>query len=400
MIELSRDEARRMALGAQGFTTPRPTGRIDRRHLRKVFDRIGVIQIDSVNVLVRSQELPLFARLGPHPRTLLWDAIASGEIFEYWAHVAALIPATDHRLWRFQMARHQSAGTWYARLEKSHPGFVAEVLERVRREGPLLAADLSRRTTKKGSWWDWDEGKEALELLFAQGQLLAKRRPSDFAKVYDLPERILPAAALAMPEPSEAEARSELLVQAARSLGVATAGDLADYYRQSVTVCRPLFKELVADGRLVAATVEGWKGPAYVHPAATVPRRVGGVAFLSPFDSLVWNRDRNLRLFDFHYRIEIYTPAAKRQYGYYVLPVLVDGHIVARVDLKADRLGGQLLVQHAHEEPGHDAHAAADRIATELLAMAGWLKLDQVSVTGRGDLAPALHAAVARLAPT
>jgi uncharacterized protein YcaQ len=379
-----------MALAAQGFGDPRPSVRVDRRHLRKVFDRIGVIQVDSVNVLVRSQELPLFARLGPHPRTMLADAIDDGELFEYWAHMAAIVPSSHHRLFRWRMAsQHQ----WPAidRLARERPGFVDQVLERITATGPITAADLQQRVGPKGSWWSWDDGKIALEHLFHRGTVVGVRRPRDFARLYDLPTRVLPAAALDAPTPPEHDARKELLTIAARALGVATVDDLADYHRQGTPNCRSLVAELVEEGVLLPAAVEGWVKPAFVHRDAKVPRRIEARALLSPFDSVVWNRGRNERLFDFHYRIEIYTPASKRRYGYYVLPYLLGDRIVGRVDLKADRAAGVLRVQGAYVEPGVDVAATAGPLVEELRSMAGWLELDTVAATSRGELAAALH---------
>lgn len=396
-IVLSADEARRMALAAQGFADRRPTGRIDRRHLRKVFARIGVIQIDSVNVLVRSQELPLFARLGPHPRTLLPDALADGELFEYWAHMAAILPSADHRLWRWSMARPHH---WRAvdRLARERPTFIDDVLERIRRDGPLTASDLGQRVGPKSTWWDWDDGKIALEELFHRGLVVARRRRSDFARMYDLPERVLPAAALDGPTPPEAAARKDLLDLAARSLGVATLEDLTDYHRQANQPCKPLVRELVEEGRLRPAEVDGWGRPAYLHAEAKLPREVHARALLSPFDSLVWHRARNERLFGFRYRIEIYTPPPKRLFGYYVLPFLLGDELVGRVDLKADRAGGVLRVQGAYAEPGVPEADVAIELAAELTAMAGWLGLDVVATTDRGELAAPLRAAgLARL---
>ncbi|MDQ3470427.1 MAG: winged helix DNA-binding domain-containing protein [Actinomycetota bacterium] len=382
-----------MAVAAQGLAEPRPSGRIDRRHLRKVFARIGVIQIDSVNVLVRSQELPLFARLGPHPRTLLPDALDDGELFEYWAHMAAIVPSAHHHLFRWRMAT-DSGWKMLAELRRRRPGYVDEVLERVRADGPLTAADLAQRVGPKGTWWDWDDGKVALECLFGDGHLAARRRATDFARLYDVPERIIPAAALARPTPAEPDARKELLVLAARSMGVATFADLTDYHRQRNPPCRPLLPELVEDGRLLRAEVEGWTEPAYVLPGAVIPRRITGRALLSPFDSLVWHRERTLRLFGFHYRIEIYVPAPKRQFGYYVLPFLLDGRLVGRVDLKADRARGVLVVQAAHAEAAlADRCAAAEQLGGELASLAGWLGLHDVEVAGRGDFVLELAAA-------
>jgi uncharacterized protein YcaQ len=391
--ELSNAEARRVALAAQGFTDRRPTGRVDRRHLRRVLDRMGLIQIDSVNVLVRSQELPLFARLGPHPRTLIDDATRAGELFEYWVHEASHVPVALYPLLRWQMdADHRWKGV--NALRERRPELLDHVIDRIRDEGPLVAADLSQRVGPKGSWWDWDDGKVALEYLFHTGRLAARRRPRDFARVYDLIERVLPADVLSQPVPPEPDARKELLVRAARHHGVATFEDLTDYHRQRNPPCRPLVAELVEEGRLVPVTVAGWGKPAYLHPDAVVPRQVSTRALLSPFDPVVWNRDRALRLFGFHYRIEIYVPAAKRRHGYYVLPFLLGDELVARVDLKADRAAGRLLVQSAFGEPGIDAAHVAAELAAELASMASWLGLDDVAVMPRGDLAAPLAAAV------
>ncbi len=388
--DLSAAEARRIALAAQGFAVPRPAGRVDRRHLRRVFDRVNVIQVDSVNVVVRSQELPLFARLGPHPRTMLADAIDDGELFEYWAHMAAIVPSWQHRLFRWRMAEDHP---WrrIADLERLRPGFVGEVVERLRRDGPITAGDLEQRVGPKGSWWSWDDGKIALEHLFHHGDVVAVRRRSDFARLYDLPQRVLPAAVLAAPTPSEREARKELLALAGRSLGVATLDDLADYHRQRTASCRPLVAELVDEGVLRPVTVAGWPKAAYVHAGARVPRAVHARALLSPFDSLVWHRPRTERLFDFHYRIEIYVPAPKRVYGYYVLPFLLGDRLVGRIDLKADRAAGVLRVQAAYVESAVDVTEAAGELVEELRQMAAWLELDSVATTARGDLAAALR---------
>ncbi len=397
MQQLSLAQARRVALAAQGFTDPRPTGRVDRRHLRRTLDRMGVVQIDSVNVLVRSQELPLFARLGPHPRSLIPDATAAGELFEYWVHEACHVPTAHHPLWRWKMAqthRWREVG----RIEERRPGFVDHVLRRVETDGPITSSDLEQRVGKKGTWWDWDDGKVALEYLFWTGRLAATRRGTDFARVYDLVERVLPAEVLALATPTERDARKELLALAARHHGVGTLDDLADYHRQKLTPARPLVDELVEEGRLVEVQVEGWSKPAYLHPDVAIPRRVRARALLSPFDPVVWYRERALRLFGFHYRIEIYTPQPQRQYGYYVLPFLLGEHLVARVDLKADRGHRTLLVQGAFAELGVPVGEVADALAAELALMAGWLDLDEVTVADRGDLAAPLRDALAHYA--
>ncbi len=389
-ISVSEAEARRIALGAQGFAEGRPTGRIDRRHLRRVLDRIGLIQIDSVNVLVRSQELPLFARLGPHPRSLIWDATAAGELFEYWVHEACHVQTAHHHLFRWKMG---SPFPWpsFRRRVESRRKYIETVYEYVAEHGPLVAGDLAQGDGKKGAWWDYDDGKLALAALFYEGRLTATRRRSDFARVYDLPERVLPPDVLAVPALPEHEARKELLVLAARYHGIGTAGDLADYHRQGRSKCKLPLAELVEEGRLIAADVHGWSRPAYMHPDVTIPRRVGARALLSPFDPVVWNRERALRVFGFHYRIEIYVPAPKRQYGYYVLPFLLDDELVGRVDLKADRTNGALLVQAGWGEPGVPEREVAAAMLDELRLMAEWLDLERVEITGRGNLGTTLR---------
>ena len=391
MQTMSAALARRVALAAQGFADPRPEGRVDRRHLRRALDHMGVIQIDSVNVLVRSQELPLFARLGPHPRDLIPRATQDGELFEYWVHEASHVRTAHYHLHRWKMGQGHK---WRSvdGVSSRRPGFVDAVYSRIRDEGPVVAGDLSVREGPKGPWWDWDDAKMVLEHLFWSGRLAATRRASDFARVYDLPERVIPAEVLATPAPVERDARKELLALAAGHLGVATLGDLADYHRQKTTPCRVLVDELVEEGRLVPVHVEGWKDPAYVDRGAPMPRRIAARALLSPFDPVVWNRERAERLFGFRYRIEIYTPAPKRQYGYYVLPFLLGDRLVGRVDLKADRHAGALVVQGAFGEPGVDTTEVADALIRELALMAGWLSLERVEVVGRGDLAPALGA--------
>lgn len=397
MVErLSNAQARRIALAAQGFAEPRPTGRIDRRHLRRVVQRMGVIQIDSVNVVVRSQELPLFARLGPHPRSLIADATAAGELFEYWVHEASHVPTAHYHLYRWHMAgEHKWAHV--SDLRSRRPGFVEEVCQRVALDGPLTSGDLAERVGKKGTWWDWDDGKIALEHLFWTGQVTARRRRTDFARMYDLTERVIPAAVLARPAVPEREARKELLVLAAQHHGIGTFEDLTDYHRQRNPPCRDLMRELVEAGRLTPVTVDGWDRQAYLHPLAAMPRRVDAAALLSPFDPLVWRRERTERLFGFRYRIEIYVPQHKREHGYYVLPFLMGDQLVARVDLKADRQRRVLMVPGAFAEPGterSDGGVVAAALAEELQAMASWLGLDSIEVGERGNLAAPLRHAV------
>ncbi len=390
---LSIGQARRIALAAQGFTDKRPSGRVDRRHFRRALGRMGLIQIDSVNVLVRSQELPLFARLGPHPRSLIWDAAADGEIFEYWVHVASHAPVELQPLLRWRMAeRHQ----WkhLQRFEARRPGYAQEVLAHIRDEGPIVAADLDQRDQPKGPWWDWDDGKLALELLFHMGEITCIRRRSDFARAYDLTERVLPARILDLPTPDPREARKELLALAVRSHGVGTDDDLADYHRLKTMESRPLLRELVDEGRVREVRVEGWAKPGYLHADAALPRRVDAQALLTPFDPVVWYRERGVRLFDFEYKIEIYVPKPKRRYGYFVLPFLLGDRLVGRVDLKADRAASVLLVPGAFAEADVDPVTIAEPLAAELRSMAAWLGLEAgITVGDHGDLTgPLRHA--------
>lgn len=389
-----------MAVAAQGLADPRPSGRVDMRHLRRVFDAVGVVQIDSVNVLVRSQELPLFARLGAHPRDLIPRATAAGELFEYWCHEASHLPVSHHRLSRLRMEqarRGERVWSGVANVARKNPGLVAEILERIESTPQgLVVGDVRTRTRPKGQWWDWDDGKAILEWLFWTGQITARRRDRDFARVYMSLSHALPPDVLAAPSPDEGETRRELLMLAAQSSGVATAADLFDYHRQRGPAAREALASLVSDGSLETVSVEGWRDPGYVAPGARTPRTVTARALVSPFDSLVWCRPRIERLFGFSYRIEIYTPAAKRLYGYYVLPFLLDDRLVARVDLKSDRDRGVLVVPGAFGERDIDTARTVDELADELWEMASWLGLEKVEVGERGDLSGPLQKAVRR----
>lgn len=376
--ELSIVDARALALAAQGFDKPRTKSKSSTADAVALIKKLGVIQIDSVNVLVRSQELPLFARLGDHDRKAISKATESRRIFEYWGHEAALLPVEIQPLFRWKMnaartgkIKHWGLTSFYA----DNKAFVNRILKHVEVNGSTSARDFSTRTTKKSSWWDWDEAKTALEYLFLTGELMSCRRGSDFARVYDIPERVLPKKILQMPNLSETDARKELLVRAMRAQGVATMRDLADYFRQKTAVVKPLVCELVEQGVLHEVSVDGWQDTAYVHQNAKLPKRLFATALLSPFDSLVWCRPRNERLFNFHYRIEIYTPKEKRKFGYYVLPFMLNGQMVGRVDLKADRENSKLLVQRVHTERGVKRATINDALTAELRLMASWLGL-------------------------
>jgi len=373
---LSIADARALALAAQGFDTSRPKTKVTQRHVDALISRLGVIQIDSVNVLVRSQELPLFSRLGNHNRNAIPKATEQQKLFEYWGHEAAHLPVEIHPLfrWKMEAARLGKAKHWgLTSFYDDNKAFVRRMLKHVEKNGPTTSRELSTRTEKKGTWWDWDEAKVALEYLFLTGQLMSRGRGTDFARIYDTPERVLIPKILNAPTPIEHDARKQLLVRSAIAQGVATASDLADYYRQKPAIVKALITELVEDGELRVVVVDGWKEKAFVHRNAKLPKQLHATALLSPFDSLVWCRPRNERLFDFHYRIEIYTPKEKRKFGYYVLPFMMNGEMVGRVDLKADRANSKLLVHSVHTEKGVKRSTINDALNTELRTMASWL---------------------------
>jgi len=399
---LTGSEARRIALCAQGFDLRRTRKPSGWARVVRAIETMGLLQIDSVNVLVRSHYLPVYSRLGPYCREAL-DRRAFGPrrkaLFEYWAHEASLLPMNLHPLFRWRMARarhHDGIYGGLARFARAKRGYVREVLEEVRGTGPLSARELSRPGLRSGPWWGWTDGKAALEYLFWTGEISAASRRG-FERVYDLTERVIPGEVLNAPTPGEARAVRALVRMAARALGVATEADLRDYFRLPVMATRTALHELVEANDLCPVEVQGWRTKAYLDPMARCPGQVSGTALLTPFDPLIWARSRAERLFGFEYRIEIYTPAPKRKYGYYVLPFLHKGRLVGRVDLKADRSAGKLRAHAAHLEPRCDPGATAKALAAELAMLADWLGLDDVAAGRRGNLAPALMQALRRL---
>ncbi len=396
-MKLSAKQSRAIALAAQGLAAPRPR-RVGGRQLRELVDQLGVVQIDSVNVLVRSHYMPAFSRLGTYDQASFDKHAhhAPRALFEYWGHEASLLPVALQPLfrWRMERAREHAWGRM-RRIARKRPTFVSDVLALVAERGPISASEieLGGKPSRKG-WWEWSDAKTAIEWLFWSGQVTSARRRG-FERLYDLPERVLPAKVLAQATPSEPDAHRALIERAARALGIASEADLRDYYRLPLVGARTAVRELVEAGTLEQVSVEGWAKPGYLHRDAPAPPRISGdrAALLSP-DSLVWFRDRTARLFGMKYRIEIYVPAPKRVHGYYVLPFLLGDRLVARVDLKADRAAGALLVQASHGEPGIAKPRVASALAGELSRMADWLGLERVEIVPKGDLAAALGRAI------
>ncbi len=384
--------ARRIALAAQGFGIQRPDGASNLGHVKRAIDRLGLLQIDSVNVLARAHYLPLFSRLGnydsAHLDGLAWGSKSRRGLFEFWAHEASLLPLASQPLLRWRMAQ-AAAGTSKGKLQefrREKAAYIEEVRKEVEDRGPIAASELADGGPKRGPWWGWNDGKLALEWLFYAGIVTTATRRGTFERVYDLTERVLPADIQALPTPSPEEAQRELLRLSARALGVATEFDLRDYYRLSVADTKARLAELVEAGALIPVEVEGWNRPAFLDPEARHPRQVEARALLAPFDPLIWERDRTERIFDFFYRIEIYTPVAKRKHGYYVLPFLLNDRLVGRIDLKSDRVNSKLLVPAAHLEPGIEARDVAAPMREELRLMADWLGLEGLALPRAGAL--------------
>jgi uncharacterized protein len=409
---LSADAARRTALGAQGFTDARPGGEVSRRHLRRVLDRVRLLQLDSVNVAVRAHYMPLFSRLGPYPMDLVDEAAWTHRarrprlLVEYWAHEASLLPVEDWPLFRWRMRAYEAKYAHrYSSLLKRAPGLFDDVLAAVKELGPIGAGALedelglahSRAKKAPGGWWNRSDVKHACEWLFATGELTTGTRRS-FQRLYELPERVLPPEVLSAPPVSDEEAARRLMLGAAEAHGIGTEPDLRDYYRLPPERSKAALFDLVEQDLVEAVTVKGWQHQAYRHVDARTPRRVQGRALLCPFDPLIWRRERTERIFDFHYRIEIYVPEPKRVYGYYVFPFLLDGELVGRVDLKTDRATGVLRARGVFAEPGVDLKRVAHELAAELRTMAEWLDLDTVTAGPNGNMVKEVTRELAALA--
>jgi uncharacterized protein YcaQ len=405
--------ARRIALAAQGFADRvhrHPPERVTMAHVGRALDRVGLLQIDSVNVVARAHLLPLFSRLGPYDLELLERATARRprRLVEYWAHEASFVPPETHRLLRWRMARIHDEGWGMIRRAENSPETLDLIRETVARHGPITAVELERRLRDEdeahpvlavarqgnGYAWNWSAVKRALEYLFFVGEVTSAGRTPQFERRYDVPARVLPPAVHEAPDPEPADAIRELVRISARAHGVGTEQCLRDYFRLSPAQAKPAIAQLVEDGELEPVVIDGWSRPAYLHADARRPRRVEARALLAPFDPLIFERTRTEKLFGFRYRLEIYVPKDKRVHGYYVLPFLLGDRLVARVDLKADRAAGTLLVQAAHGEDGIDRAHVARELAAELRSMAGWLGLADVTAVPRGDLADELARAL------
>lgn len=402
---MSIAQARRVALAAQGFGRPPGAAEPTMRQVQRVIDTVGVLQIDSVNVLSRSHYLPVFSRLGGYDRKLLDRASSRSprRVVEYWAHEASFVPPSTHRLLRWRMARADEAWSGMVSVARERADLLERVVDVVAGHGPVTSKEIEAHVgdgplpVRTREWgWNWTDVKRIVGYLFWNGQISSAGRTAQFERRYDLPGRVLPAPVASAPDPEPDDARRELVAIAARAMGVATERDLRDYFRLKPAENRRAVAELVEDGRLLPVTVRGWARPAYLDPAARLPRRLHAQALLSPFDSLIWFRERTEALWDFRFRLEIYTPEHKRVHGYYVLPFLLGDRLAGRVDLKADRLvpGGLLRVKAAWHEPGQRPDEVAEPLAVELHRLAEWLGLAGVLVEPCGDLAAALHRAV------
>jgi hypothetical protein len=391
---LSAAQARRIAIAAQGLATLKPGKPVTARAFRTLASRLGALQLDSVNVFARTHYMPTFARLGPYDPAILereaWGKRRS--LFEYWGHAASLMPMELQPLfrWKMQRAREGRMYAGLARFAVANRPYIDQLLDEVRRRGPVTGGEFAPEGPRRSGWWEWSDGKRALEWLFWAGFITTTTRRG-FERVYDLTERAIPPEILALPTPSEADAQRELVRRSAEAMGIATIADLTDYFRIHYQADAKLrARELVEDGVLEEVSVPGWRGPAFLHTGAKLPRRATGAALLSPFDNLIWFRERTERVFGMRYRIGLYTPAAQREYGYYVYPFLLGDALAAQVDLKSDRKASALLVQAAHLESGASAEEVLAPLAAELRSAAAWQGLADVRIVKKGGLSAAL----------
>lgn len=392
ILSLSLETARRIALAAQGMNRARPGGTIDLARIRKTVQSLGLLQIDYVNVLVPAHYMVLFSRLGPYERPLLNRLLfEKHDLVEQWAHEASIVPVETWPLLEHRRAEFRPSKRFEA-FERKHADYVQGVLDAAEKRGPVHADDFDTPpgvARHVAGAWRRSVPRTVLEHHFGLGHLVASNRRTNFSREYDLPERVVPRVHLGRRVAKE-EGQRQLLLQAAQAQGIGAASDLADYWRMPMTQARPRLAELVEAKKLEKVAVDGWKVAAYLHPKARTPPRIAASALLSPFDPIVWTRDRLRRLYEFDYRLEIFVPAAKRKWGYYVVPFLHGDRLVARVDLKAERVERRLDVPSAHLEPHADAETVASALAVELHRLAGWLGLRTVRIGRRGNLARVL----------
>lgn len=393
VVNVPISAARRISLGAQGFAGKLPAAAVSARHFASVMAQLGLIQLDSVNVCARSHYMPFYSRLGPYKQEGLDAWVNTKERhFEYWAHEASVMPVEKYPLWRWKMDEWRPRKSVRTLLFE-HPGLVKDVLKQVQDRGPLTVRELDAPKARNKPWWGHGPGKIALESLFAQGKLTALRT-DNFRRLYDVPERSIPKSIRLDTSYDKHLAYRQLLLDAVRHFGIGTSKDLVDYFRLKIGIATPILAQLAEEGQIQEVAVKGWKGPVYRDRAAKCPRTIRGGSLLSPFDPVIWYRDRGERLFQFHYRIEIYTPKEKRKHGYYVLPFLLDGELVGRVDVKADRKAGSLLVPSAFVQAGHKKERVAKALASELERFATWLGLGSVQLGRKGDLMGLLRTAL------
>ena len=388
-------EARRVALHAQGFKNQARD--VDKKWpaMASTIKQLHLLQIDSVNVLVRSHYLPLYSRLGNYDRgTLDRRTLESTNrhVFECWAHEASLVPIELHPLMRWRMNRAKNGSSMYSTMvqfARNEKDFLNKTLNHIRNSGPTGASAIPGSGKGEGGWWGWSKGKMTMETLFAQGLVTTTSRDK-FERIYDVTERVIPSEILNSKTPTEAETFRHLTSLSALALGIATDSDLRDYFRLPLAESKKALTECIEDGSIIPIKVDGWKKQAYSHKTTKLPRKAGGTALLSPFDPICWERDRTERLFNFHYRIEIYTPQTKRKFGYYVLPFLHGEDLCGRVCLKADRETGTLRANAIHHEDLVDPAETAKAMASELKIMAAWLELPNIEIRKSGNLAAAL----------
>ena len=394
-LEIDAVSAKRIAIAAQGFHRPRPMGKVNLRHFRRVFGDVGLVQLDSVQAICRSHYLVFFSRLGKYDQLTLDNWIwHSGEIFESWAHEASILPVGLEPFVRWKKNRARKGETWKGlyELANSQEKYVDDVMRQVSSApSAIRASELTEPRNRSGSWWSGrSDGQKTLDWLFRIGQVAVKR-DTKFFRSYVPFDSVIPNEISGFPDPLESDSIDELILTAARCNGISTVSDIADYFRMKPILVREALPFLLEQNKLLPVRVEGWDEKAYLHPSVPKPAKIESRALLSPFDSLVWCRPRLERLFHFKYRLEIYVPKEERKYGYYVLPFLLNENLVARVDIKTVRTEGKLLVKGIYLENGTDPEMVISELSKELIELSDFLDLPEVSIAGRSKSAMLLR---------